>query len=156
MSDQYVYFIQADENGPIKIGFTSDDPQKRLSQLQTGNASALKLIGAIKATSAREKQFHSAFAEWRLQGEWFKPHPAVLSGIQDALASIADSADCAGLHCSFCGICQRDTLVLIAGPDDIYICSQCVALCANIVSDQLDKTASKIYCGPLPAMVCGG
>lgn len=139
MSDQYVYFIQADENGPIKIGFTTDDPKKRLAQLQTGNPSVLKLLGSINGTTAREREFHSALSEWRLQGEWFQSHPTVLAAVQDALSPAAEP----GPHCSFCGVCQHDTAVLIAGQiEATYICNQCSGLCAKIAGEHLLKLAA--------------
>jgi hypothetical protein len=141
MSDAYVYFIQADEAGPIKIGFTAGDPQARLNQLQTGNPSALKLLGAIKGTTAKERELHAALSEHRLQGEWFKPHPSVVSAI-DAELSVPQS--CGGFHCSFCGGCQHNTPVLISGPDDIYICANCVRVCAEIVGEEFLKKADQI------------
>lgn len=123
MSEQYVYFIQADENGPIKIGYTADDPKRRLSQLQTGNASTLKLLGAVRGTSAHERKFHADLAEWRLQGEWFEPHPTVISTIQDALASSDVDDQC--IHCSFCLRCHHDTEVMLRGLAG-NICDDCI------------------------------
>jgi hypothetical protein len=138
MSDRYIYFIQADENGPIKIGFTSDDPNRRLSQLQTGNASALKLLGAIKGTFARERQFHIALSKWRLQGEWFESHPTVLATIQDALSSPAET-DCEPdvcLRCSFCFRCIDDIEgTLVAGPA-ANICEDCIKMASDAVAAQ--------------------
>jgi hypothetical protein len=143
VSDQYVYFIQADENGPIKIGFTSDDPKKRLNQLQTGNPAVLKLLGAIKGTVAREKELHARLAEWRLQGEWFQSHSTVLSTIQEAMANINEPINCGGPHCSFCGVCQHDTSLLIAAEvDGTFICARCSGDCARIAGEHLLKLAS--------------
>lgn len=141
MSDQWVYFIQADDNGPIKIGFTADDPKRRLAALQTGNASALKLLGAIKAPPARERQFHTDLAQFRLQGEWFESHPSVLDTVQKALAG--EPINCGGPHCSFCGICQHTTAVLVAGQiEGVFICDQCSGACAKIAGEQLLKVAA--------------
>lgn len=143
MSDQYVYFIQADENGPIKIGFTADDPKRRLSQLQTGNASALKLLGAIKGTAVQERQFHTALSEWRLQGEWFEPHPTVLATVQNALSAEEQQHAVPCLHCSFCLRCQDDVSVLVAGPAG-NICDECVEISAETVAEHRAlKEASK-------------
>lgn len=36
------------------------------------------------------------------------------------------------LYCSFCGKSQHDVKKLIAGPT-VFICDECVALCATIV-----------------------
>lgn len=140
MSDQFVYFIQADEDGPIKIGFTSDDPKRRLNQLQTGNASTLKLLGAIKGTIARERQFHAELAEWRLQGEWFQSHPAVLAAVQAALAAPApEEGGCNNrcLHCSFCLRCQHEVAIIVAGRAG-NICGECVDAAAEVVAERRD------------------
>ena len=37
--------------------------------------------------------------------------------------------------CSFCGKGQEQTRRLIAGPNGVYICAECVALCNEILSD---------------------
>lgn len=133
MSDQYVYFIQADEDGPIKIGFTADDPKKRLNQLQTGNPATLKLLGAIKGSIAREREFHADLAEWRLQGEWFQPHPTVLTAVQTALDDPQETAEQC-LHCSFCFRCQHDDdLILFAGPA-ANICESCLTAAWEVVT----------------------
>lgn len=140
MSDQYVYFIQADESGPIKIGFTTGDPRHRLSALQAGNPAALKLLGAIKGSSAREREFHTTFAEWRLQGEWFQSHPAVLAGIEEALSSTPAIThglrNC--LHCSFCFKCQDDLDHLVAG-SAANICDECIKVASEIVAERIAK-----------------
>jgi hypothetical protein len=41
------YFVRAGIRGAIKIGYTSGDPEARLSQLQTGCPHPLRLIGVI-------------------------------------------------------------------------------------------------------------
>lgn len=143
MSDQFVYFIQADESGPIKIGFTSGSPQARLAQLQTGNPAALKLLGAIKGSTAKERELHTSLSEWRLQGEWFQSHPTVLDTIKRVLSSNARRDDPC-LNCSFCGACQHKTPALIAGPNQIFICAACVTLCTEIVADRLTKKAAEL------------
>ena len=145
MSDQFVYFIQADENGPIKIGFTTDEPRKRLAQLQIGNPHELKLLGAIKGSTAIERQFHADLAEWRLQGEWFSPHETVLAAVKGALEAPAEHIVCGGPYCSFCGVCKHCTLVLIAAPGgEFLICDQCVGLSARIVAESFAKAANEI------------
>lgn len=145
MSDQFVYFIQADESGPIKIGFTADDPRRRLASLQTGNPAALRLLGAIKGTFADERRFHSDLAEWRLQGEWFQSHPTVLAMVQEALSSPPSvSTECGQrcLHCSFCLACQHaNDEVLIAGLAG-NICGACVRISCEVVAEH-DATKAR-------------
>jgi len=39
-----------------------------------------------------------------------------------------------GLHCSFCQKAQKDVDKIIAGPN-VYICSECIRLCLDIISE---------------------
>ena len=39
-------------------------------------------------------------------------------------------------HCSFCGKVQAQVKRLIAGPDRIFICDECVALCGQIIAEE--------------------
>jgi hypothetical protein len=71
----YIYFIQAPDCGPVKIGFTTDHPKRRLTQLQTGSPVELTLRAMIRGTHKDELSLHAQFAANRLHGEWFTPHP---------------------------------------------------------------------------------
>ena len=42
------------------------------------------------------------------------------------------------LRCSFCGKTQGQVRKLIAGPNDVYICNECVELCSDILDDELE------------------
>lgn len=73
----YVYFIQAGENGPVKIG-VANNVNGRLDQLQTGNHLKLTILKKIKYLSKSnsyhiEGQLHHKFRKYRIRGEWFKP-----------------------------------------------------------------------------------
>ena len=46
------------------------------------------------------------------------------------------------LHCSFCGKNQNEVPKLIAGPS-VFICDECVDLCNEIISDELEEKSSK-------------
>ena len=39
-------------------------------------------------------------------------------------------------HCSFCGKAQAQVNRLIAGPDRVFICDECVTLCEQIISEE--------------------
>lgn len=75
-----VYFIQSGAGGPIKIGF-SDDPGRRLAQLQTGHSGPLALMGWIQGDVSRERELHARFRADRIRedGEWFRPSEALLA-----------------------------------------------------------------------------
>lgn len=42
-------------------------------------------------------------------------------------------------RCSFCGRTEKQVAKLIAGPNDIYICDECVAICADIIDESLEE-----------------
>ena len=74
MSDGFVYFIQEEESGNIKIGFSEKHPKGRLKDFQTGNSNKLILLGYIEGTYEDESNLHREFHEERLrnENEWFK------------------------------------------------------------------------------------
>jgi len=43
------------------------------------------------------------------------------------------------LRCSFCGKPQDHVERLIAGPNGVYICDQCVNLCQEIIQEERKK-----------------
>lgn len=76
----YIYFIQMDRIGPIKIGFTKDIG-KRLVGLQTGSPYPLNLLCLFPGIEEDEKEIHNCYYPLRLEGEWFLPHPLILKDI---------------------------------------------------------------------------
>ena len=81
----WVYFVQAGENGPIKIGVTSGDPMVRMAALQTGNPERLRMLGYVPGDRSREERAHSRFSDLRMQGEWFRAAPELLTFIDGAV-----------------------------------------------------------------------
>lgn len=73
-----VYFIQAGEAGPVKIG-TADDPTTRLRELQCGNHAVLTIIRTTEGGRSHEAGAHKAFAKQRIRGEWFHFSPDMLT-----------------------------------------------------------------------------
>lgn len=47
------------------------------------------------------------------------------------------------LHCSFCGKPEELTKRLIAGPNGVYICDECIEICRDVMKEQSDKTSEK-------------
>ncbi len=70
-----VYFIQSGNDGPIKIGQTTN-LLNRLRGLQTSIPHKVNLIGATENVS--ESSLHRRFQSHRLHGEWFAPVPEIL------------------------------------------------------------------------------
>src|ERR671938_2112783 len=54
------------------------------------------------------------------------------------VARIGDGGDL--LKCSFCGKSQKQVKKLIAGPG-VYICDECIALCNEIIEEELSTPA---------------
>ena len=75
MAGQHLYFIQAKATGAVKVG-KSDDPQRRLRQLQTGNPNTLRVILFAPDRGCDEQRVHNALRRHKTRhthgGEWFK------------------------------------------------------------------------------------
>lgn len=78
----HVYFIRAAD--AIKIGF-SIDPPGRLASLQTSNPEDLHLMGAVRGTTADERELHVMFCHLRLRGEWFRAEEELIDHIKSVL-----------------------------------------------------------------------
>lgn len=71
MKNKKLYVMQC--NNFIKIG-VSDNPERRIKDLQTGNPYEIKLLLAIDDYDAYglENQFHKYFKNINSIGEWFE------------------------------------------------------------------------------------
>ena len=67
-----VYFIGCNYMG-IKIGYTKNDPSKRLKQLQTGCPYKLELLYVMNGCNRdTEQYYHRFFTEYlNINGEWY-------------------------------------------------------------------------------------
>ena len=45
-----------------------------------------------------------------------------------------------GPRCSFCRRNQEEIHRLIAGPDGVFICAECVTLCQEILEEEIEQT----------------
>jgi hypothetical protein len=76
-----VYFIQIQDNGPIKIG-SAKHPPSRMSMLQIGIPEKLNLVMVLFGDNELERILHRKFNNHRIRGEWFRPHEDILSFIK--------------------------------------------------------------------------
>ena len=55
------------------------------------------------------------------------------------------------VHCSFCGKSQLEVQKIVAGPG-VFICNECVALCQEIIDQELaeDRTEAETFTVPTP------
>jgi len=65
-----IYVIFARGTNHIKIGW-SENPQKRLGELQVGNSNPLELICTFDWPRSAELMLHRVWAKHRITGEWF-------------------------------------------------------------------------------------
>lgn len=75
----YVYFMQSEGGGPVKIG-KADDPERRRRELQTGRPDTLIVLGTIRcrndnAAYELENDLHKRFEHYHLNLEWFELGP---------------------------------------------------------------------------------
>lgn len=66
-----IYVIACTKTKTCKIGY-SNNPQKRLKELQVANPNKLKLAKVIQGTINEEQTLHKTFEHLRLSGEWFQ------------------------------------------------------------------------------------
>lgn len=78
-----LYFIR-EQDGPIKIGWTTKTVARRLHNLQIGNPRSLSLAASIlNVPKAIEADWHVRFAYCRQRGEWFFAVPELLRAIAE-------------------------------------------------------------------------
>lgn len=53
------------------------------------------------------------------------------------------------LRCSFCGKSQDEVRKLIAGPDGVFICNECVDICVGIIEEEYDFDAEEMDPGEI-------
>lgn len=77
----FIYVVQEEEAGPIKIGLASNI-ETRVCSLQTGNPRELRLLLAIEGDRSVERRLHRQAKPYQLRGEWFRPEPGMLALIE--------------------------------------------------------------------------
>ena len=76
----YVYFIQAENNGLIKIGF-SQNLKKGFAILRNSSPVKITLLATQSGTIQDEVNYHERFKKYRKHGEWFEPKKIILNCI---------------------------------------------------------------------------
>lgn len=81
-----IYFIK-DPRGFVKIGITSGPVFARLSELQVGNPTALRIMGTAVGSRTQEQALHEKYKTLRVRGEWFKLRPTLQREIRTLCAA---------------------------------------------------------------------
>ena len=86
-----IYVIESDQQRAVKIGFTTDLPQ-RLANLKTGNASGLRIRWAIKGTRRAEEAIHHWLKRFKKAREWY-PDDWLIDSMIDELEYHVDISE---------------------------------------------------------------
>jgi hypothetical protein len=73
-----IYFIQAGDDGPVKIG-CAENVEKRRSALQTAHHDVLRILRSFPGERGVERSLHERFSNLRIRGEWFRFAPEMLT-----------------------------------------------------------------------------
>jgi len=82
MTESFIYAIT--DLTYIKIG-VSQNLDRRLSTLTTGNAVQLRLIGFFSGGYELEREIHARFTKVRENGEWIVATPALIEYLNDKI-----------------------------------------------------------------------
>lgn len=81
-----VYFIQAGESGPVKIGSTVGMVEGRLASLQTAHHEKLRILRVLAESGRQvERKLHHIYRTRKVQGEWFRPHWSMFKVKEESL-----------------------------------------------------------------------
>jgi hypothetical protein len=80
-NDSFIYCLQAQTSGLIKIGFAKN-PYSRFSNYRTHNPDGLVLLGIWHGNRNDEEQIHERFKHQRHSREWFTPGADLLEFIK--------------------------------------------------------------------------
>lgn len=84
MKDSVTYFVLAKMAGLVKIGKSSNDPEKRLAGLQVGAPERLEVVLVLpNRPPFEERQMHQRFSTYRKHGEWFEYRGELLKFIKN-------------------------------------------------------------------------
>ena len=85
-----IYFIQSGDNGPVKIG-QSTNVASRLKCLQSASPNKLKLLYCHESDKFSEPMIRHLFNEILIRGEWFQPSKEIFDCIENLKAGNGSS-----------------------------------------------------------------
>lgn len=76
-----IYFLQCDDDGPIKIGATQVSVQSRIKEMRKYSPHEIKWIGATVGDFRKEGRIKRRFEHLNIRSEWFRPGDDLLAFI---------------------------------------------------------------------------
>jgi hypothetical protein len=77
---KYTYFMRDRRTGLVKIGM-SQEPEARRTALSASGARDMEMLLTLRDGNL-EMAYHKHFADLRVEGEWFEPHPDIFAEIE--------------------------------------------------------------------------
>lgn len=68
-AEGFIYVMEC--AGYYKVGWTATSPRRRLLGVQVGSPLPVTLVGVIEGSQTMEAEWHQAFRDKRVRGEWF-------------------------------------------------------------------------------------
>ena len=108
--EEYIYFIQQGDDGPIKIGY-STDVTERIRRMRTCSPYEIYIRLVISGNLDFEKNIHKKFKKYKMRGEWFQNTKEIREYIKSlgGVLSIDNKGD--SIYPEF-----GDKVVIIKGP----------------------------------------
>lgn len=119
-----VYFIQVENEGPVKIGWTRN-LLNRFQTIQTCNHEVLTLLAALRGNRKLEREMQAKFRAYLIRGEWYRPSSDLRSFLSEQPDGIAASfneaweGDCADCE-------SPKTEILVEGFSFTPLCRACL------------------------------
>ena len=79
--NDFVYFVQGENGGSIRIGYTIN-PTVTLKSLQNGYPDTLKLLVVIPGSEDKVLEYFNKFSKYKLKGGWYKPVKEIFDEIE--------------------------------------------------------------------------
>jgi len=129
-----IYFIQENDTGNIKIGYTASKcADSRLKALQTGNPERLTVLATFQGDERAERWMHAEFSQFRVAGEWFRPAAPLIKFIIDTVREVAECRKNVEGSCAFC----TETITEQQLEDSELYCPHCfTTIKANLVKQK--------------------
>jgi hypothetical protein len=98
LANDRVYLIGSPDSPLVKIGW-SDNPERRLRDLQSGSPVPLQLLAVFEGGYLVEAALHRRFADKRIRVEWFDLGPNPVETVRPYVkVAQVDEAERAGLR----------------------------------------------------------